>query len=120
MPIALALLIPISACLSASSRGMTYERCAASRVCVVHGIATARLAEHAPTVQLNLADGRCINVSMSRRRWENLRRRGPTEMTITGTVYSEPSVSNGEETVLEINGRRIGYGLCGRFFLLVQ
>ena len=99
---------------------MTYERCAASRVCVVRGIATARLAEHAPTAQLDLGNGRCINVSLPPERLEELRRRGPTEMTITGAVYWEPSGSGGEESVLEINGRRIGYGLCGRFFVYVR
>jgi len=87
---------------------------------VVRGIATARLGEHAPTVQLDLGNGRCINVSLPPRRWEELRQRGPTEMTVRGTVYREPAGGNGEETVLEINGRRIGYGLCGRFFVFVR
>ncbi|HWL95566.1 MAG TPA: hypothetical protein VNT79_18755 [Phycisphaerae bacterium] len=104
----------------AAPRAMTYEGCAASRVCVVHGIATVRLAEHAPTAQLSLGNGRCVNVSLAPQRLEELRRRGPTEMTVTGTVYWEPSTTGGEETVLEINGRRIGYGLCGRFFVYVR
>jgi len=116
----ISVMLPSWGCLSATPGPMTYEGCAASKVCVVHGIATARLAEHAPTVQLDLPTGRCINVSMPRQRWEALRNRGPTAITVSGTVYREPSADNGGETVLEINGRRIGYGLCGRFFVFVR
>jgi hypothetical protein len=99
---------------------MSYEACVASEVCVIRGIATAKIGEHAETVQIDLADGRCINVSLPREKWEQLDRSGPTEMTVVGTVYREPLAEGSEEKVLQINGRTIGYGLCGYFFLYVR
>lgn len=108
-----------SGCMTPQPRPMDYETCAASSVCVLHGVATARLAEHAPTVQLDLSDGRCVNVSMPRDRLEQLRLSGPRELTVAGNVYQEPSTVDGEEAVLEINGRKIGFGLCGNFFVFV-
>lgn len=78
------------------------------------------MGEHAPTVQLDLRNGRCVNVSLPRERWEELRRSGPREMTVVGNVYREPRGVGGEESVLEINGRAIGYGLCGDFFVFVR
>ena len=100
-------------------RTMNYDECESSEVCVVRGLATARVGEHAPIVKLDLADGRCINVSLPRQRWDELRQNGPTETTVEGRVYLEPTGPNGEEEIIEINGRRIGYGLCGRFFVYV-
>ena len=97
---------------------MTYETCATSRSCVVRRIATARPAEHASTAQFNLPDGPCINVSLPRERLERLRQAGPVEMTVTGEVYRDPSAA-GEDVVLEIEGRTIGFGLCGDFFVFV-
>lgn len=97
---------------------MSYETCATSSSCVVRGIATARLAERAPMAQFDLPDGRCINVSLPPRRLAMLRRDGPAEMTVTGEVYREP-YSPGEETVLQIEGRTIGFGRCGAFFVFV-
>jgi hypothetical protein len=103
----------------APARGsMSYETCATSRTCVVHGVAAARLAEHASTAQFNLPDGRCINVSLPRERLEYLRRAGPIEMTVTGEVYRDPSAA-GEDTVVQIDGRTVGFGTCGDFFVFV-
>ena len=99
---------------------MTYEACGAANQCVIRGLATAQLAEHAETVELRLNDGRCVNVSLPRDRWEALRESGPTEMAIVGQVYREPETNSGEEAILEINGRKIGFGLCGDFFVFVR
>lgn len=107
-------------CIRAAQRPMSYETCATSRVCIIRGMATAQIGEHAPTVQLALPEGRCINVSLPRERWEALRRSGPKEMTIVGSVYREPPTEDGEEGVLQINGRTIGFGLCGNFFVFVR
>lgn len=83
-------------------------------------MATARLGEHAPTVELKLDSDRCVNVSLPRERLELLRRTGPTEMTVRGNVYREPLPADGEDIFLQVNGRTIGYGLCGDFFVYVR
>jgi hypothetical protein len=99
---------------------MSYESCAASAICTIRGIATAKLGEHAPTVELLLGDGRCVNVSFPRERWAQLKLLGPREMVITGRVYQEPPNEDGRESIMKINGRTIGLGLCGNFFLFVK
>ena len=99
---------------------MEYEECATSHVCTVRGIASYTLAEHAPMARLDIGGGRCINVSFPRLALERLRVDGPTETTVTGTVYSERALLSGGDAVLEISGRRIGLGTCGDFFVYVR
>ncbi len=121
LPVALLIAVPLlsaTGCASVPRGPMTYETCATSRTCVVHGVAAARLAEHESTAQFNLPDGRCINVSLPLERFERLRRAGPIEMTVTGEVYRDPSAA-GEDTVVQIEGRTVGLGLCGDFFVFV-
>jgi hypothetical protein len=120
MVIPVVVLMGTAGCVTSSRPSMTYEACAASSECVIRGVATAELGEHGQTVKLQLDDGRCVNVSLPRERWDALRASGPTEMTIMGGVYREPQSQNGEEVVLEINGRTIGFGLCGDFFVFVR
>ena len=97
---------------------MTYEDCAISHECTVHGTVTARAAEHAWMGQLILPDGRCISVSLPENDLAALRKTGPTEMTVTGRVFGDPS-GDREVTSMEIDGRKVGLGLCGDFFLFV-
>ena len=107
-----------SGCASIAPRSTNYESCATSTRCVVHGIATVRAAERAQTAQFDLPDGRCIDVSLPPRQLETLRRDGPTEMTVTGEVYRD-AATPGDEVVLEIEGRTIGFGRCGDFVVFV-
>src|SRR3712207_4570136 len=90
------LTLMLMGCAAHASRLMDYESCAASRVCTIRGTATAKIGEHAPTVEVAVNQGRCVNVSLPQKRWQKLRRSGPKEMTVTGTVYHEPSNEEGE------------------------
>lgn len=105
-------------CASQDRVSMTYEDCASSRRCTVHGTVTARSAEHAWMGRLELPDGRCISVSLPVRDLNSLRQGGPREMTVSGHVYGDPSAGR-EVTSMEIEGRKIGLGLCGNFFVFV-
>lgn len=96
---------------------MTYESCATSRICTVRGTVTAEPAAHAVMGRLQLADGRCVSVSLPREQIVNLRRDGPQVMTVTGRVYGEPPED--QDVILEIQGRNIGLGLCDDFFVFV-
>jgi hypothetical protein len=119
--VALSILIAafgVVGCASNSRTSMTYEQCANSRRCTVHGIVTARPAEHAWMGELKLPDGRCISVSLPASKLDALRQSGPVEMTVRGQVYGDPS-GDREVSSMEIAGREIGLGLCGNFFVFV-
>ena len=97
---------------------MTYEECAEASVCTVSGIVTARAADHTWMGQLALPDGRCVSISLPPREIANLRENGARRMTVTGQVFGDPSGSM-EIAKLEVEGREIGLGLCGDFFVFV-
>lgn len=65
-----------------------------------------------------LPDGRCVAVSLPENEIELLRSSGPRPMTVTGEVYGDPSGVT-EVAYMEIEGRRIGLGLCGGFFVFI-
>jgi hypothetical protein len=107
-----------SACATTSGGTTSYAECAAARACTVRGTMSARLAEGAWMGQLDLGSGTCVSVALPSRIIAELRRDGPRTMTVTGEVYGDPFESD-SEIRLEIQGRKIGLGLCGDFFLFV-
>ena len=114
-------LLPIASLVvgCATDRGsMTYELCATSQRCVVSGLVTATPAEHAWMGRLVLPDGRCVAISLPETDIASLRQQGPQLMTVSGRVYGDPSAET-EVAYLEIEGRRVGLGLCGNFFVFV-
>ena len=104
---------------SPSVAAMSYEECAASRHCTVSGAVSAQPAEYAWMGRLELPDGRCVSVSLPASEIDTLQRDGPRHMTVSGRVYGDPSMDQ-EVAWLEIEGRRIGLGLCGSFFVFVR
>lgn len=121
----LLLMVTVAApgCISLKQRAQSYDECAAAKECTVSGMATARPAEHGWMVQVDLPEGRCVSVSVPPRDLKRLRRSGPRPATFTGRVFPDPSAHfdpSGEEIVfLAVEGRRIGLGLCGDFYLYV-
>jgi len=69
--------------------------------------------------RVELPDGRCISVSLPASRLAMLSRDRPREMTVTGEVYRDPSADGGDAVLLQIEGRNIGLGLCGDYFVFV-
>lgn len=117
-----AIALSTSGCLGVHSAPMThipmnYQSCAASRICTLSGTMTAEPAAHAVMGRLQLPEGRCVSVSLPREQIVELRRAGPKLMTVTGRVYGEPPED--QDAILEIQGRRIGLGLCDDFFVFV-
>jgi hypothetical protein len=98
---------------------MSYEECAASRHCTVSGTVSAQPAEHAWMGRLELPEGRCVSLSLPESEIAALQRDGPRIMTVSGRVYGDPSTDQ-EVAWLEIEGRRVGLGLCGNFFVFVR
>ena len=69
--------------------------------------------------RVELPDGRCVAVSLPEEQLADLRRSGRRQMTVSGLVYGDPSASS-EIASLTVEGRRIGLGLCGNFFVYVR
>jgi len=111
--------IPMYSCGLPPPTTMSREQCESNSVCTLRGLASAEIGEHGQIVRLELDDGSCVNVSLPPAQWAELRRSGATEMTVSGEVFFEPAPGNGEESIIEIDGRRIGFGLCGPLFIFV-
>ena len=99
---------------------MSFEECAKSDHCTISGTVIARQGEHAWMGELTLADGQCISVSLPRRIISELRATGPRQMVVSGRSFGDPSRSIEEVVTLEIEGRKIGLGLCSDFFVFVS
>ena len=113
---ALAMLIAgLPACETTPPASMSYEACAAARMCNIHGVISARPSGQALMGQLDLPDGRCIAVSLPGDMLAGLEQNGPAEVTLRGRVYDVPA----DVESMTVEGRTIGLGLCGRFFLFV-
>ena len=59
-----ALALPTLGCATVRVAPMTYELCAASRICTIRGTVTAELADHGWMGRLDFPDGRCIAISL--------------------------------------------------------
>ena len=73
---------------------------------------------HAYIGILTLNDGRCINVSLPERQSQRLLNKPEQQTTIVGQVFSFPH--DDDALGVQINGRAIGYGLCGDKFVFVK
>ncbi len=68
--------------------------------------------------RLTLDEGGCVNVSLPVQASRALLNHAPTTMTVRGKVF--PYVHDDNLLELQINGRSVGYGLCGDFFVFVK
>jgi hypothetical protein len=103
----------------AHDQSMTREECAAARFCSISGVMEAYPADHAWMGRLTIADGACISVSLPEDELARLRRSGPRAMTVRGRVMGDPSADQ-EVAYLRVNGRDVGLGMCGSFFVYVE
>lgn len=93
---------------------MTYERCRSAELCTMRGRMTRVETPQAPMGQLDLADGRCVAVSLPQQMLLELQQQGPTEVTVRGRVFDVARNSQ----AMTVEGRSIGLGLCGGDFIL--
>ena len=66
--------------------------------------------------KLTLPDGKCMNVSMPDDQSKDLLEKGPRPATFRGKVLKYVNEYN---LILLINGRRVGLGRCGDYYLFV-
>ena len=114
---ALAMVLPaLSGCETVPHDPMSYETCATARNCTIRGRMSAQAAGQALMGRLDLPDGRCVSVSLPGDFLARLEASGPVEVTVRGRVYDMPAP---DVVSMTVEGRTVGLGLCGDFFLFV-
>jgi hypothetical protein len=100
------------------TRAQTAAACRDAFICQVTGSLEMSSDGHGYIGVLKLDDGSCINVSLPEKVSQRLRGRAPERMTLTGRVLPFPQGEN--ILTLKVNGRRVGYGRCGAFYVFVK
>jgi hypothetical protein len=117
LPLLLALLMaipPLAGC-ETVHEPMTYERCSSADLCTLRGHMTPVQAGQAWMGKLDLADGRCVSVSLPAQMLRELQESGGNDVTVRGRVRRVPANTE----VMTVEGRTIGLGTCGDFILFV-
>src|SRR5688572_12614333 len=97
---------------------MTYKKCADADFCTVEGLATLEWVDHIRMVELELADGRCVAVSLPEEEIALLEAGGPRTARYSGRVF--PAYPDADVRMVRVNGRPVGLSsACGRFYVYV-
>jgi hypothetical protein len=115
---ALSSLIVLFCSSCAAEKNMTRDQCVNASACSIEGVLTMSSDGHAFIGVLTLDDKSCINVSLPEKRSEYLLGKSGKLTVISGLVVSFPHADDAME--FAINGRRVGYGLCGDKFVFVK
>ena len=105
----------LPACETTPDAPMSYEACSAARMCTIRGTLSQQSTGPALMGRLDLADGRCVNVSLPGEMLARLENAGAIEATVRGRVHEVPA----DTVSMTIEGRTIGLGQCGSFILFV-
>lgn len=97
---------------------MSKKECEISKKCTASGMLEMSSDGHAFIGKLILGDGSCINVSLSDSVSKSLLGKSESYYVVHGFVFPYPA----SEDILrfEVNGRDIGFGLCGPFYIFVK
>ena len=115
-PAALLLALPmLPGCETTPDPPMSYETCRSARLCTVRGTLSQQSVGQALMGRLDLADGRCVSVSLPGEMLVRLEAAGPTEVTVRGRVHEVAP----DTATMTVEGRTIGVGQCGDFILFV-
>lgn len=110
-------------CTGCVTPGGTSQRTASCRVgdlCTVQGLVEPTPAHDAWMGVIRQPDESCTSISFPEATIGQLRRDGPTPMTVSGRVIGYPADTN-QLSSLKVNGRTIGVGTgCGDVFIYVR
>jgi len=107
------------ACVSAEQ----FRQC---KECTASGMLEMSSDGHGFIGRLTLANGDCLNVSLSPPRSHALLGRPAQQVTVSGQVLPYPDISlssQGSEYIVlsySVKGRKVGQGRCGQYFLFVN
>jgi hypothetical protein len=92
--------------------------CEAASACEVRGLLEMGNDGHGYIGTVRLDDGSCINVSLPERQSRSIQGQPPRRMSLIGKVVPFPY---GEDVLsFKVNGRKVGYGRCGSYFVFVR
>jgi len=92
--------------------------CEAASTCEVRGLLEMGSDGHGYIGTVRLDDGSCINVSLPTSQSRALEGRPPRRVSLIGKVVSFP---HGQDVLsFQVNGRKVGYGRCGSYFIFVR
>lgn len=104
--------------LSENFESMTYDQCKHSEYCSVAGIVSIKEVDHVKMARLELADGKCVNISLPRSHIKKLERSQEVYRGYYGQVF--PGSRDSTFVSLKVNGRKIGVSQCGNFYVFVK
>ena len=87
-------------------------------VCTINGLLEISNDGHSYVGILHIDAGGCVNVSVPEREARRMSDKPARRVTVTGRVL--PYVHENTFVEYRVNGRQIGYGLCGDHFLFVK
>ena len=94
------------------------EECGHATRCKIEGTLSITNDGHAYIGKLLLSDGQCIDVSLPPSQVRKLLNQPLRKQTVRGSVH--PYVYHGDFDEIRVNGRLIGYGSCGDFYVFVD
>lgn len=96
----------------------TASECEDVSNCKVSGVLEMKSDGHGFIGYLQLSDGTCVNVSLPEGLSKSLVDKPPVMMEVQGPVLPFP---NDIDVIgFEVNGRRVGFGNCGNFYIFVR
>lgn len=97
---------------------MSVESCRKAKQCVLWGV--LRIVDVGDTKmgKLEIGHDQCVSVSLPSDMIESAEKQGPHETTLKGTILPVPT--DIEVATISVNGRKIGLGQCGSFYLFVE
>lgn len=102
---------------NAPASAAIYPNCKLDDYCSVAGKFSVVEIDHVKMGKVMLADGKCINLSMSNAALKKYKK--DEEISVVGVLYETPSVDELTAT-LKINGRRIGWRQCNSNYLFLK
>ena len=100
---------------------MSKDECRSASYCTLIGTLTRSSDGHAWIGRLTLDSGECVNVSIPDAEMIELGESGVSDAMVAGAVVFYPT-SNTDDLVTSFtaNGRKVGVGNCGDFFIFVE
>ena len=103
------------------AHGLSKEECREASTCELVGRLTRSSDGHAWIGRLTLDSGECVNVSTPDDLMEQLGDTGEVNARLVGSSIRYPDFASGPViTRFVINGREIGIGRCGDFFVFIE
>jgi hypothetical protein len=91
---------------------------AKAKECVLKGMLRVVELGDAKMGKLEIGNNQCVSVSLPQSRIEAAEKQGPHQATLQGTIFPVPR--DVEVATIAVNGRKIGRGQCGSFYLFVE